>query len=74
MTTIARRAVVLAALLGVASACAPGGEGAQPGENDRAAPVTTEDRFAILALDGVHRDYPNKINHVLQSAGDVAAP
>ena len=31
-------------------------------------------RFADLALDCVHREYPNKISHVLQSDGDVAAP
>ncbi len=41
---------------------------------DRAEPVTTEDRFAVLALDCVHREYPNKISHVLNSAEDVAAP
>lgn len=38
------------------------------------APVTIEDRFAILALDCVHREYPNKISHVMQSATDVKAP
>ncbi|MDY7098152.1 MAG: DUF2891 domain-containing protein [Pseudomonadota bacterium] len=40
----------------------------------RAEPVTTEDRFAILALDCVHREYPNKISHVLQSDGDAKTP
>ncbi|MEM9311746.1 MAG: DUF2891 family protein, partial [Pseudomonadota bacterium] len=33
-----------------------------------------EDRFALLALDCVHREYPNKISHVMNSADDVAAP
>ncbi|MCI5045424.1 MAG: DUF2891 domain-containing protein [Aquisalinus sp.] len=47
-------------------------ESAMPPE--RPLPVTTEDRFAILALDCVHREYPNKISHVMQSADDVAAP
>ena len=42
--------------------------------SERPLPVTTEDRFAILALDCVHREYPNKISHVMQSADDVAAP
>ena len=33
-----------------------------------------EDRFARLALDCVHREFPNKIAHVMQSAGDVGRP
>ncbi|MEL6862280.1 MAG: DUF2891 domain-containing protein [Pseudomonadota bacterium] len=41
---------------------------------DRPAPQTLEDRFAILALDCVHREYPNKISHVLQSAEDAKPP
>lgn len=32
------------------------------------------DRFMQLALDCVHREYPNKISHVLDSDADVAAP
>ena len=35
---------------------------------------TLEDRFAILALDCIHREYPNKISHVLQSADDANPP
>ncbi len=45
-----------------------------PTVTDRPAPVTTEDRFALLALDCIHREYPNKISHVLQSADDARAP
>ena len=41
---------------------------------DRPAPQTLEDRFAILALDCVHREYPNKISHVLQSEADAKPP
>ncbi|MEL7041177.1 MAG: DUF2891 domain-containing protein [Pseudomonadota bacterium] len=41
---------------------------------NRPAPQTLEDRFAILALDCVHREYPNKISHVLQSAEDAKPP
>ncbi|MEO1661237.1 MAG: DUF2891 domain-containing protein [Pseudomonadota bacterium] len=37
-------------------------------------PQTLEDRFARLALDCVHREYPNKISHVLQSDGDAQPP
>ena len=40
----------------------------------RAEPVTTEDRFAVLALDCVHREYPNKISHVLNSDQDAKTP
>ncbi|MEM9501393.1 MAG: DUF2891 domain-containing protein [Pseudomonadota bacterium] len=42
--------------------------------SDRPAPETLVDRFAVLALDCVHREYPNKISHVMQSADDVQAP
>ena len=35
---------------------------------------TLEDRFAVLALDCVHREYPNKISHVLQSPEDAKTP
>lgn len=35
---------------------------------------TVESRFARLALDCVHREFPNKISHVMQSASDVGAP
>lgn len=42
--------------------------------SERPAPVTLEDRFAILALDCVHREYPNKISHVMQSAADARTP
>jgi hypothetical protein len=51
--------------------------GSEPSEvttSERPAPVTLEDRFAILALDCVHREYPNKISHVLQSAADAQTP
>ena len=32
------------------------------------------DRFAQLALSCVHREYPNKISHVMQSDGDAQPP
>ena len=35
---------------------------------------TTEERFARLALDCIHRPYPNKISHVMASDDDVAPP
>ncbi|MDJ0711042.1 MAG: DUF2891 domain-containing protein [Woeseiaceae bacterium] len=33
-----------------------------------------EDRFALLALSCVHKEYPNKIAHVLNSDADVGPP
>lgn len=37
-------------------------------------PALLEDRFARLALDCVHREFPNKISHVMQSEADVGRP
>lgn len=37
-------------------------------------PDVVEDRFAILALSCIHRAYPNKISHVLNSDADVQPP
>ena len=68
----ASRAVVWAASAALlVNSCGPGEDGVVA---DRADPVTTEDRFAVLALDCVHREYPNKISHVMQSGDDVKAP
>lgn len=36
--------------------------------------AATAERFANLALACVHKEYPNKLAHVLQSARDVRAP
>ena len=36
--------------------------------------ATTAARFAKLALDCVHKEYPNKLAHVLNDAKDVKAP
>jgi len=43
---------------------------AQPAELDAA----SAERFAQLALECVHRDYPNKISHVLNSDSDAQTP
>lgn len=37
-------------------------------------PDVVEDRFALLALSCIHRAYPNKISHVLNSDEDARAP
>ncbi|MEM9669193.1 MAG: DUF2891 domain-containing protein [Pseudomonadota bacterium] len=67
------------ALVALAACSAPQNEnGVEPegpaASFDRPEPVTLEDRFAVLALDCVHREYPNKISHVLQSAADAKTP
>jgi len=70
------RTIWIAALaLGLGSCSSGGGSEQETGALvDRQAPVTVEDRFALLALDCVHREYPNKISHVLSSDEDIAAP
>lgn len=43
-------------------------------EGDAMLDVTQVERFARLALDCVHREYPNKIAHVLHSDADALPP
>lgn len=75
--------LVWLAIAGAAlTACDNGGEEAQSAsiqseaEQDLPAPRAdnVEDRFALMALSCVHREYPNKISHVLNSDEDVRAP
>lgn len=72
---------VIWGVLGLTLAACSNPQATDPGDGsdphpaiERPAPVTTEDRFAILALDCVHREYPNKISHVLQSDEDSRPP
>lgn len=73
------RKYILGAVLILASACT---EQSSPPHSvelasktpERPALATIEDRFAVLALDCVHREYPNKISHVMQSAEDARTP
>lgn len=79
-------ALVFAAAGAAAGACAGGRSDAQERELPAAPlsaaaegplePLAPEiaERFARLALDCVHREYPNKLAHVLASDEDVAAP
>jgi hypothetical protein len=53
------------------SAC---GSPAAFGQHAVGVDVVAAGRFARLALDCVHKEYPNKIAHVLSSAADVQAP
>jgi hypothetical protein len=59
---------LIAALLPALSVAAPGPSVPQPLDPAAAG------RFARLALDCVHREYPNKIAHVLASDADVRPP
>jgi Protein of unknown function (DUF2891) len=61
MTT--KQSFVLAALQGVLLSTAMAAHGTEQTE-----------RFMQLALDCVHREYPNKITHILDGDDDVAAP
>lgn len=62
------RRVICSLLLAASSAAA----------QERAAnidfPAASAERFARLALECVHKEYPNKISHVLRSDADVAPP
>ena len=46
---------------------------AEPGLPD-ARPGVVEDRFARLALSCIHKEYPNKISHVMTSDADAGTP
>ena len=67
MTTADRR-LVAGPLLTLALGAAPAA--ATQAESDEAVAA----RFAHLALDCVHREYPNKIAHVLNDDGDARPP
>lgn len=67
--------VVLASLATGAAVRAATGAGPPEGaELPEARPGVVEDRFALLALSCIHRPYPNKISHVLQSDADAKPP
>lgn len=64
--------VVALILAGCDSAEAP--RDPAPAAIPDARPDAVNDRFARLALTCVHKEYPNKISHVLNNAGDAKAP
>ncbi len=69
--------VIAALVLGLFIGLASTGEAADSAEDAvSGAGVNAElaARFARLALDCVHREYPNKISHVLNSAEDAQTP
>ncbi len=59
------------------SGCGDKGGSGEVKQKDEAVspkPASVEDRFAQLALDCIHRPYPNKISHAMESDTDVAPP
>jgi hypothetical protein len=61
------------ALVGGAAGCSPSAPPAEVAVGPTL-DAATAGRFAALALDCVHREYPNKIAHVLGGDEDVAPP
>jgi len=57
------------------AACSPESDGTMEARDLPAPrPGSQTDRFAALALDCVHREYPNKISHLLESDADALPP
>lgn len=69
-------AIVLVAAALALSGCNPSdaGKAGQDIAIPDARPDAVNDRFARLALTCVHKEYPNKIAHVLNSAADARTP
>jgi hypothetical protein len=67
-------AVVAAPLLCVAAENATDPKSTEASPSPAAFDSHAAERFAKLALQCVHKEYPNKISHVLNSEADVAAP
>src|SRR5579862_3207927 len=61
---------VIALLVPILILAGPAASADKPNHFD----LTTADRFAKLALACVHKEYPNKISHFLNSDADVAPP
>ena len=67
-------AIVAAPLLCVAAENAAHQKSPEASPSTGAFDAHAAERFAKLALQCVHKEYPNKISHVLNSEADVAAP
>jgi hypothetical protein len=70
------RTIALFSISALLLAASPPGIDGTMEERDlpSARPDSQTDRFARLALDCVHREYPNKISHVLESDADALPP
>jgi Protein of unknown function (DUF2891) len=67
-------ACLIAPLIGVAAADTTLEKSARPNSSRAVFDASAAERFAQLALACVHKEYPNKISHVLNSDADVAPP
>ncbi len=67
-------ALAAAPLLGIAAEDAGHQKRGGPNLSAREFDASAAERFAKLALACVHKEYPNKISHVLNSDADVAPP
>jgi hypothetical protein len=65
--------LVLGLVLGLAST-SEASEGGEITASNSGVNAELAARFARLALDCVHREYPNKVSHVLNSAADAQPP
>lgn len=76
METSVNKAVILFTMLGMLGACDT--DASNRGQQARPLPTPREgvatDRFAHMALSCIHREYPNKISHVMNSADDAKPP
>lgn len=76
---IGRLAACMVLVAGLA-ACAPAPEEEKPAVTEPAAELpepregVVTDRFARLALACVHKEYPNKIGHLMNSDADIGTP
>src|SRR5437868_5038674 len=67
-------ALAAAPLLGIAAEDAGHQKRGEPNPSAHEFDASAAERFAKLALACVHKEYPNKISHVLNSDADVAPP
>jgi len=65
---------VALALVGAAAWPSSGGMESEPMQEPSVIDAAAAGRFARLALDCVHKEYPNKISHVLQGDADARPP
>ncbi len=71
---IVSAAIVFGMALGLTACGKSGDEPAETPQSVMSEDTETSLRFARLALDCIHRPYPNKISHVMTSDDDVAPP
>lgn len=74
-TIVVQKNHLIAPIVALAAACGGSPEGKTPSIDVPAARAgVVEDRFAHLALSCVHKEYPNKISHVMTGDADVMPP